>query len=60
MSKNEFKANKEEKQINESMQSTNQFKINQEEIKKIKISPITDFNKNSKESKTKSITKVNN
>jgi len=58
MSKCELKVNKEEKQINDSMLSSNQFKLNQEELKKIKINSITDFNKNLTDTKNKHSPKV--
>jgi len=58
MSKCELKVNKEEKQINDSMLSSNQFKLNQEELKKIKINSITDFNKNLTDTKNKYSPKV--
>jgi hypothetical protein len=58
MSKCELKVNKEEKQINDSIISSNQFKLNQEDLKKIKITSITDFNKNFKDTKNKQSPKV--
>ena len=58
MRKYELKASKEEKQMNNSMLSANQYILNIEEMKKKKISAITDFNKKSKESRRNMKNKV--
>jgi len=58
MSKYELKMTQENKQSIDNMVSANQYKMSQEELKKMKSSTITDFNKNLKESKSKLNNKV--